>query len=438
MGRDYRFHAQIQVNRAIALVDCNNFYVSCERVFNPQLEGKPVVVLSNNDGCAVARSNEVKALGVRMGQPWFQLKDLARKHGIVAHSSNYALYADMSNRVMTILSAFSPQQEIYSIDECFLDLTGFQTPNLTLYGQQIRQQVKQWTGLPVCVGIGSTKTLAKLANHIAKKNPEWNGVCDLNSLLPQQQEDWFGEIAVGEVWGIGRRLAPKLHDRGIKTVLDLKRASPSRMRSGFSVVMGKIIREINGSYCIELEEISPARKQIVSSRSFGIPVSDLASLEESISLYINRAAEKLRRQQSYAGSVYIAIRTSPFSEKERYYANGLTIPLPAPTDDTMRLTKAALWGLRKIYRGGYRYQKAGVMLSELVSANNRQLDLFGSITTERKSSQLMDVIDQINARMGKSTLKLASEGFRQPWKMKQGNRSPSYTTKWDELICVTK
>jgi len=438
MGGDYRFHAQIQVNRAIALVDCNNFYVSCERVFNPQLEGKPVVVLSNNDGCAVARSNEVKALGVRMGQPWFQLKDLARKHGIVAHSSNYALYADMSNRVMTILSAFSPQQEIYSIDECFLDCTGLQTQNLTLYGQHIRQRVKQWTGLPVCIGIGSTKTLAKLANHIAKKNPEFNGVCDLNSLLPQQQEDWFGEIAVGEVWGIGRRLAPKLHDRGIKTVLDLKRASPSRMRSGFSVVMEKIIREINGSHCIELEEISPARKQIVSSRSFGIPVSDLASLEESVSLYINRAAEKLRRQQSCAGSVYIAIRTSPFNEKERYYANGLTIPLPAPTDDTMRLTKAALWGLRKIYRGGYRYQKAGVMLSELVSANNRQLDLFGSITTERKSSQLMDVIDQINARMGKSTLRLASEGFRQPWKMKQGNRSPSYTTKWDELICVTK
>ncbi|MBL0010822.1 MAG: DUF4113 domain-containing protein [Nitrosomonas sp.] len=337
MGRGYRFHAQIQVTRAIALVDCNNFYVSCERVFNPQLEGRPVVVLSNNDGCA----------------------------------------------------------------------------NLTLYGQHIRQRVKQWTGLPVCIGIGSTKTLAKLANHIAKKNPEFNGVCDLNSLLPQQQEDWFGEIAVGEVWGIGRRLAPKLHDRGIKTVLDLKRASPSRMRSGFSVVMEKIIREINGSHCIELEEIYPARKQIVSSRSFGIPVS-------------------------YAGSVYIAIRTSPFNEKERYYANGLTIPLPAPTDDTMRLTKAALWGLRKIYRGGYRYQKAGVMLSELVSANNRQLDLFGSITTERKSSQLMDVIDQINARMGKSTLRLASEGFRQPWKMKQGNRSPSYTTKWDELICVTK
>ncbi len=426
------------MTRAIALVDCNNFYVSCERVFNPQLEGRPVVVLSNNDGCAVARSNEVKALGVRMSQPWFQLKDLARKHGIVAHSSNYALYADMSNRVMSILSTFSPQQEIYSIDECFLDLTGFQTRDLTLYGQYVRQQVKQWTGLPVCVGMGSTKTLAKLANHIAKKNPEWNGVCDLNSLLPQQQDDWFRQIAAGEVWGIGRRLAPRLHDRGIRTVRDLKRASPSQIRSSFSVVMENIIRKINGTPCIELEEITPAKKQIVNSRSFGIPVSDLASLEESVSLYISRAAEKLRRQQSYAGSVYITIRTSPFNEKERYYANGLTISLPTPTDDTMRLTKVALWGLRKIYRGGYRYQKAGVMLSELVSVNNRQYDLFGSIAIENKSSQLMAVIDQINARMGKSTLKLASEGFRQPWKMKQENRSPSYTTKWDELICVMK
>lgn len=373
-----------------------------------------------------------------MGQPWFQFKDLARKHGIVAHSSNYALYADMSNRVMDILAIFSPYQEIYSIDECFLDLTGFKVQNLTLYGQHIRQRVKQWVGLPACIGIGSTKTLAKLANHIAKKHPALNGVCDLNNLLPQQQDDWFNRIAVGEVWGIGRRLVPKLHQKGIKTVLDLKQASPSGMRSHFSVVMEKIIRELNGMSCIKLEEINPPRKQIVSSRSFGIPVSDLASLEEAVSLYIHRAAEKLRRQQSHAGAVYVAIRTSPFNGKERYYANGLTIPLLTPTGDTIRLIKAALWGLRKIYRGGYRYQKAGVMLSELASAGNRQSDLFNPVVTESKSGKLMEVMDQINARMGSSTLKLASEGFRQPWRMKQRNRSSGYTTKWDELICVTK
>lgn len=426
-------------DRVIALIDVNNFYVSCERVFNPSLEDKPVVVLSNNDGCAVARSNEVKALGVRMGQPWFQLKDLARKHGIIAYSSNYALYADMSNRVMSILSMFSPNQEIYSIDECFLDLTGFRKQNHILYGQHIHQRIKQWTGLPVCVGIGSTKTLAKLANHMAKKNAEFNGVCDLNCLSSQQQDEWFSKIEVGEIWGIGRRLAPKLHEIGIKTVLDLKQSDPSQLRTRFSVVMEKTIREINGTACIELEEINPPKKQIVSSRSFGIPVSDLTSLEESVSLYISRAAEKIRRQQSYAGSVHVSIRTSPFNEKESFYANGMTIALPRQTDDTILLTKIALWGLRRIYRRGYKYQKAGVMLSELVPRQYRQLDLFGTISaTDTQSSKLMSIMDQINVRMGRGTLKLASEGFKQPWKMKQGNKNPNYTTNWDELICVTK
>ncbi|PXX13678.1 DNA polymerase V [Nitrosomonas ureae] len=427
-------------NRSIALIDVNNFYVSCERVFNPKLEGRPVVVLSNNDGCAVARSNEVKALGVRMGQPWFQLKDLAKKHGIIAYSSNYALYADMSNRVMDILAMFSPDQEIYSIDECFLDLTGFKTKNLAPYGQHIRQTIKQWTGLPVCVGIGSTKTLAKLANHMAKKNPEWNGVCDFNSLSFQQQADWFQRTGVGEIWSIGKRLAPRLQEIGIKTVLDLKTASPSQMRARFSVVMEKTIREINGTACIELEEINPSRKQIISSRSFGIPASDLASLEESVTLYISRAAEKLRRQQSCAGSVHVSIRTSRFNENKPYYANSMTIALPRQTDNTILLTKAALWGLRKIYRRGHKYQKAGVILFELmVPTQYRQLDLFGAIpVTDTKSSKLMSVMDQINSRMGRGTLKIASEGFKQPWKMKQGNKSPNYTTNWNDLICVTK
>lgn len=338
---------------------------------------------------------------------------------------------------MSILGMFSPGQEIYSIDECFLDLTGFKRHNHTGYGQQIRRCVKQWTGLPVCVGIGSTKTLAKLANHIAKKNPEFNGVCDLNSLSLGQQADWFQRIEVSEIWGIGRRLAPKLDEIGIKTVWDLQTASPSQLRARFSVVMEKIIREINGTACIELEEINPPKKQIVSSRSFGIPVSDLASLEESVSLYVSRAAEKLRRQQLYAGSVHVSIRTSPFNEKEPYYANSMTIALPRQTDDTRLLTKIAIWGLRKIYRRGYKYQKAGVMLSELVPRQYRQLDLFGSISiADTQSSKLMNVMDQINARMGRGTIKLASEGFKQPWKMKQGNKSPNYTTNWDELICV--
>lgn len=422
---------------SIALIDVNNFYVSCEQVFNPKLEGKPVVVLSNNDGCAVARSNEAKALGIKMGQPWFQVKELARKHGIIAYSSNYALYADMSNRVMSILSTFSPDQEVYSIDECFLDLTSFRNLNLTCYGQDIRQRIRQWLGLPVSVGIGSTKTLAKLANYMAKKYPEFNGVCDLNALSPQQQEEWLKKTGVEEIWGIGRRVAPKLHAMKIKTALDLKHAHPSALRKAFSVVMEKVIREINGMPCIELEEIRPPKKQIVSSRSFGIKISDLPCLEEAVSFYTSRAAEKLRRQQSYAGAICVSLRTSPFEEKEAYYANGLTIPLLKPTDDTVLLTKAALWGLRKIYRRGYKYQKAGVMLSELVPADNKlQHDLFSKASIDHKARKLNEVMDQINDRMGSGTIKLASQGIRQSWAMRQANKSQNYTTDWHELLVV--
>jgi DNA polymerase V len=419
--------------RAIALIDCNNFYVSCERVFNPRLEGKPVVVLSNNDGCAVARSNEVKTLGVKMGAPWFQLKDLARRHGIIAYSSNYALYADMSNRVMSILSEFSPDQEVYSIDECFLDFTGFRTRDLTSYGQQIRSRIRQWTGLPVCVGIGATKTLAKLANHIAKKNPQFNGVCDLTSLGKPEQDALSGKVEVGEIWGIGRRLAPRLQAMGINSVLELQTSDVATMSVRFSVVMEKIIRELNGTVCIELEEMAQPRKQIISSRSFDIPVSDLQSLEESVSLYVSRAAEKLRHQQSYAGSLHVYIRTSPFNERAPYYGNCMTIPLPEQTDDTSKLIKVALWGLRKIYKAGYRYQKAGVMLAEIVPRQGCQIDLFLSDYRSGKAGRLMTVLDQVNTMMGRQSLKLASEGYRQPWKMKQGNKSPNYTTSWKEL-----
>lgn len=424
--------------RAIALVDVNNFYVSCERVFNPSLEGKPVVVLSNNDGCAVARSNEVKALGVRMGEPWFKLKDLARQHGIVAYSSNYALYANMSNRVMKILSGFSPDHEVYSIDECFLDLTGFQHLDLTDYGQTIRQRIRQWTGLPVCVGIGPTKTLAKLANHIAKKNPEFNGVCDLNAMSAEASASWLSRIEAGEVWGIGRKLAPRLAEMGIHTVLDLKDADPVMMRTRFSVVMEKTIRELNGVVCIDLEEMAAPKKQIISSRSFGIAVTDLDSLMESVTLYISTAAEKLRRQQSYAGVVSVSIRTSPFNERAPYYANSMSIPLPSPTDDTMRLVKAALWGLKRLYRPGYKYQKAGVMLTELVPSAGRQRGLFEETSaTDVRKAKLMKVMDEVNRDMGKRTLIIASQGMSQPWKMKQGNKSPSYTTKWAEIKEVT-
>ena len=419
-------------SRIIALVDCNNFYVSCERVFNPKLANRPVVVLSNNDGCAVSRSNEVKALGVKMGTPWFKLKDLARQEGIIACSSNYALYADMSNRVMSILTQYSPCQEVYSIDECFLDLSGGPSGDLQQYGQDIRERVRQWTGLPVCVGIASTKTLAKLANHIAKKNPQFSGVCDLNAMTTAERERWFGGLGVGEVWGIGRRLAPKLAELGVSSVLELMRADPSMLRKRFSVMMEKTNRELNGMVCIEMEEISPPKKQIMSSRSFGVPVSDLQSLEESVSLYVARATEKLRHQKSCAGSVQVSIQTSPFNPKVPYYGNSITISLPTPTDDTMQIAKVAMWGLKRIYRAGFRYQKAGVLLSEIVPPSAVQTDLFAG-RTDGRSKIVMGLLDGINRRLGRGTVHSASQGFTQPWRMKQEHKSPGYTTCWDEL-----
>ena len=419
--------------RSIALIDVNNFYVSCERVFNPKLINKPVVVLSNNDGCAVARSNEVKALGVAMGAPWFKMKDLAKQHGIIALSSNYALYADMSNRVMSILRDFSPDQEVYSIDESFLDLTGFQRRDLLKYGQQMRKRILKWTGLPVCVGIGSTKTLAKLANHCAKKRTAFDGVCNFNAMSDSELDALLGDIAVGEIWGVGRKLAPKLEALGYNTVLDLKRANASDLRQQFSVVMQKTIHELNGIVCMKLEDVVPAKKQILSSRSFGFAVRDYNSLAESITLHMSRAAEKLRRQHSFAGSVYVYIRTSPFKPDDPLYSNGMTIPLPTPTDDSRRLVSVALWGLKQLYRPNYNYAKAGVMLSELVTGEAVQTDLFSQMQVSVKSSELMAAMDRINRKMGKESIKLASEGFKRPWRMKQENKSPSYTTSWEDV-----
>jgi DNA polymerase V len=422
--------------RNISLIDVNNLYVSCERVFNPKLIHKPVVVLSNNDGCAVARSNEVKALGVPMGAPWFKMKDLAKQHGIIALSSNYALYADMSNRVMAILRDFSPDQEIYSIDESFLDLTGFKRRDLVKYGQQMRHRILKWTGLPVCVGIASTKTLAKLANHCAKKRTAFNGVCNFNAMTAIELDDLLSQIAVGEVWGVGRKLAPRLEALGYRTVLDLKRANANALRQQFSVVMQKTIHELNGVVCMELEDVVPMKKQILSSRSFVFAVRDYHSLAESITLYMSRAAEKLRKQQSFAGSVYVYIRTSPFKPDDPFYSNGMTIPLPTPTDDTRQLVNVALWGLKHMYKANYNYAKAGVMLSELVTGDAVQRDLFSHTQVSVKSSHLMHTMDNINRKMGRAAIKLASEGFASPWKMKQGNKSPSYTTQWSDLVSI--
>ena len=414
-----------------ALVDGNNFYVSCERVFRPTLEGRPVVVLSNNDGCAVARSAEVKALGVKMGTPWFQMQGLARKHGIVALSSNYELYADLSDRMMGVLAQFSPVQEIYSIDECFLGMDGFEHVELTAYGREIRERVSAWVGIPVCVGFAATKTLAKLANHCAKKGLAGSdGVCDFGRLNTSERSALFSALQVSEVWGVGRRLSAQLTEQGISTVEALRTTDPKMLRRRYSVVLERTHAELNGESCLTSDEAVPNKQQIMSSRSFGQYVHDLDGLKEAVASYISVAAHKLRRQHSVAGMVQVHIRTNPFKTDAPQYQRGLNVPLPEPTDDTLRLIRIAHWALKKIYRPGFAYQKAGVCLMNLSDAATVQMSLF---SPGKDTTRLMSAIDRINATFGRGTLHSAAEGVRKEWTMKREMKSPAYTTRWDQL-----
>ncbi|MBF0177041.1 MAG: Y-family DNA polymerase [Magnetococcales bacterium] len=418
----------------IALIDANNFYVSCERVFNPNLWRKPVLVLSNNDGCVVARSNELKALGVKMGEPWFRLRDLAQQHGIVALSSNYALYADMSQRMMTLLGRFTLCQEIYSIDECFLDLGN--QHDVTHVGQTMRREVADWLGLPVGVGIASTKTLAKLANHVAKKRPSYKGVCNFNIMGSDDLERLLLEIDVAEVWGVGPRGAERLRTLGITNVLALRQAGARRLRMGFSVVMDRIVQELNGISCLPLEMAPPPRQQIQSSRSFGLPVYKQEELIEAILSFLRRGVRRLRKQASVAGAVHVFIQTNPFRERDPQYRQGVTLPVPTPSADELQLGRVSTHGLALIYRPGYAYHKAGVILMELESASGRQGDLFADPVAERKSAALMSTLDALRQRFGQDIIRVAGEGTHQRWATKSGNRSPRYTTCWSELPVV--
>lgn len=422
----------------LALVDCNNFYVSCERVFNPKLEGKPVVVLSNNDGCAVARSNEVKALGIKMGEPWFKMEQVARQHGIIALSSNYTLYGDMSARVMSILSNFSPQQEIYSIDECFLGLEGFDPLSLVDYGQTIRQTVKRNVGIPVCVGIADTKTLAKLANHCAKKGLAGaDGVCDFGRLDEVARANVFSKLRVSEVWGVGRRITERLAALSIETVEDLQRADQEHIRQQFSVVLERTVKELNGIPCIELEDAGTPRQQIMVSRSFGSPVTAIEDLSESIVYFTTRAAEKLRHDGSVAASLCVYIRTNPFKPEEPQYERSMVVPLGQPTDDTSKLVHAAMTGLKAVYRTGYRYKKSGVLLMGLQPKGTIQATLFDDPVEQARSDSMMRVMDAINRKMGQGSIVVAATGNRQRWAMRRERKSPSYTTEWGELPMAT-
>lgn len=416
-----------------ALADANNFYWSCEAVYQPRLAGKPGIVLSNNDGCAIARSSEAKALGVPMGAPWFQLKDMAKKHGIIALSSNYALYGSMSNRVTQVLRMYSPQVEVYSIDESFLQLDGLLGTwgSYEALGRSLRTRVSTWTGITVGVGIGPTKTLAKLANHLAKKRPEFDGVCDLTLLSKPERRAYYASMDVSEVWGVGRRTAEKLHSLGIDTVDALRMTPPPYLRQHFGVVMERTGSELRGIPCLELEEIAPPKKQIVSSRAFGVLVTEYDDLQEAVSTYATRASEKLRGEGSVCNGVHVFVETNKFREQDDQYNNGMNVTLSEPTNDVRRITAAAIYGLRRIYKSGYLYKKAGVMLLNLSPANTRQMSLLHE--PDPRSEKVMQVLDELNGKFGRNTLQLASSGIEQPWSTLFEFRTPRYTTRWDEL-----
>ena len=426
----------IAAKPVFALVDVNNMFCSVERLFQPELRDRPLVVLSGNDGTAVARSNEAKALGVLMSEPWFKLRALVKQHGLVARSSNFPLYADLSNRLVMILRDFSPNLTVYSVDECFLEVGSVAKswPSYEDMGQAIRQRVAQWIGLPVCVGTGAASfTLAKLANHIAKKRPEFNGVCDLASIPASRQQAIFDSIDVGEVWGVGRKTAEQLRVMNIHTVGALRAASPAAIRGRLGVVAERTCRELQGTSCIELDEVPPARQQIISSRSFGATVSSLRELEESVSMHVARASEKLRGQGSVCGAIQVFVMTDRFRESAPQYSNAFTVPLPVPSDDLRSLVRAALWALRRIHLTGYEYKKTGVMLSDIGDAGVQQGALFETRMPRRKSAEVMAALDAVNRRYGRDTLKVASAAGAGRWHARSEIKSPHFTTDWNEL-----
>ena len=416
----------------LALVDCNNFYTSCEKVYRPDLTDTPLVVLSNNDGCVVSRSREAKALGLKMGQAWFEIKNEMEDLGVLAFSSNYALYADMSNTVMSILSKFSPRTEVYSIDECFVDLTGMRDIRTISY--EMHQRVAKWTGIHVGVGVGPTKTLAKLANHVAKTHPRSKGVFSYNALTSVQKTKLLSQIPVDEVWGVGRRLTKRLSEYGIHTALELREAHTQTLRSAFGIVMEKTQRELQETQCIELQEVAPDKKQIVSSRSFGQMVTELPVLQDALSTFVANACVKLRNQNSHAGLIQVFLQTNRFRDDLPQYMPSLAVPLPQPTNDTMVVNRWASYLCERMYKEGYHYKKAGIMLSEINPVTFYQADfLEPEIASD---TRLMTALDSLNERYGRGTVKVSTQGAYKSWQMKSERKSPSYTTNWDELPIV--
>ncbi|WLB57431.1 Y-family DNA polymerase [Bradyrhizobium japonicum] len=416
----------------IALVDCNNFYASCERVFQPALRGKPVVVLSNNDGCVIARSNEAKALGIGMGDPWHLNEAKFEKAGVIVRSSNYTLYGDMSARVMRTLSEFSSRLEVYSIDEAFLDLSGFER-DLQSHGRELRRTVLQWTGIPVSVGIAPTKLLAKVANRVAKKSPASGGVLSLMSA--EAQTSALATLELTDLWGVAARLAKRLNEIGITTPLELRNADARFIRERLGVVGERIVLELQGTPCLRLEQVAPDRKSIVCSRSFGRAVQQRQEMEQAVATYAARAAEKMRRQRLATPALVVFILTNRFKPTDPQYTAQQLVQLPVATADTGRLIRAARWGLSKIWKDGFRYKKAGVMLLDLGPAAQVQPDLFHQPDDDRSRAR-MAALDALNERFGRDTVCFATSGLKRGWKLRASLISGRYTTKWDELLRV--
>ena len=418
-------------DKVFALIDCNAFYVSCERVFNPKLNNRPVVALSNNDGCIISRSKEAKALGIKMGVPLFKVKDIVEKEKVVVFSSNYTLYADMSRRVMNIISSSSPYTEIYSIDEAFVELSSLPI-DYESYAHQLRQTILQHTGIPVSIGIASTKTLAKVANHKAKKDDSLNGVC---SLVNYNNIDQILELTeVGDVWGVGRRLSKKLINHGIHNAKLLKNCSDSWIRKMMSVNGLKTITELRGISCIPLEEYSMTRKSCCTTRSFGKLLTNLEDIEQAVTTFARRAAERIRSESLAASCVSVFVRTNPFDKKSAYYSNGASRTLSHPTHDSITIIETALLLTKKIFKNNYQYKKAGVLLSGLCDESEIQETLFEK--NYNQNSDLMSAIDAINYRYGRDTLQMASECKVGNWKQKRENCTRNYTTQIDRLLLV--
>jgi DNA polymerase V len=419
---------------ALALIDMNNFYVSCERVFRPDLEGRAVIVLSNNDGCAIARSQEAKDLGIKMGDPWFKIRDAYRRAGGVGLSSNYALYGDMSARIGDVLAQFSPDIETYSIDESFVSLDAVTPQSRLQVAQDMAATVRRWVGIPCCVGMGPTKTLAKLANFTAKKRLlDKTGIADF--MDEDRRARAMAIIPVGEIWGVGRASASKLNALGVETAADLLLLDRRLARNTLTVVGERIIAELAGQSCADLELEAPPQKGCAVTRSFGRPISEWAEMEEALAFYAARAGEKLRRQDRAASVMQVFMHTNRFNG-DTPYSNAATGRLPEATADSRDLIKMALALGRRVWRTGYRFAKAGVVLDDLVDANTVQRSFLVDPARRAQSAPLMAAIDEINSRMGAGTLILASTGIRRTWKMQASMRTPRYTTRWDELARV--